>query len=631
MLQSLNSGMNSKILRGFFGILLLSALLGLVMTDVGGFFRSGGFGRTDIAKVGKTELTVPQFDSLYRRQLQIANITPDQARQVGLPNMILQQEVTRQVILQAANRVGISVGNAYVAQNLKTQLKSIPLPGDDKEKLQAVLRNMGVSENDLVDGIRTDTATKILSSTISDQPRPIPDIMTKAVAAAATQQRQAEIITLHTADLPAINTPDDKALQSYLDENKERYEIPEQRAIVLATVKQSSIIPDITIADSDIDNYYKSNQEQFKVAARAKFTQVILPDEKAATALYNAAKTSTLVKASEQAKARLIDSDWYDQGTLPDTLDLAIFDAKTKGTAALLAPVHSPLGWHVIQTEAYQDASIKPVTEAKPVITDLLRQEKTDAMLNDITEEIEQEAADGVEVSKIIEPYKGLTQELQGLTKANAMQNITALNLPQDSVNNVLDAVFTLNESDVSPIIESKDGAYILVQIKTVTAPRLPKLAEIKDKVTADWKTNQQVLALDKKTDNIIGDYDIKKPDLKGIATKHHVAYRETGLLKGESKDLPQNVMNVLFTLSPRNDLTSVKTADGAMIVRVAKIVTQPLNQITVSTKQSEDMHAALTQELQQQFVTGWRDYLGVNINQELLAKTYMQESKDQE
>ena len=630
MLQSLNSGMNSKILRALFGVLLLSALLGLVMTDVGGFFRNGGFQRTDLVRVGKTELTVQQFDPLYRRQLQSSNIPPEQARQIGLANMILQQEITRQVMLQAASRVGIHVSNQYVANNLKKELQKLPVPGSDKDKLDAVLRNMGMSEYDFVEAIRSDTAAHVLSNTINGQGLSVPPATVKTVAAAGTQKRQADIITVRASDLPAPKAADDKALQAYLKDNADRYEIPEQRTIAVAVIKQSAIVPKVEISDADIESYYNDNKDQFAVPPRVKFIQVLATDEKAANKIYADAQKSGLANAAKTAKARLIDSDWYEEQNLPDTIAKVVFAKDAKAQKGLTKPVQSPLGWHIIETQDFAAASTKPLAEAKPQILDLLKQEKTDSVVNDVTEDIEQQAADGVAVAKIAEPYKGITQNIEALDRFNMTQKLEQLKLPKDVVANVQDAIQTLNEGDVSPIIESKDGAYVLVQLSKVTPPRVPEFASIKAKLATDWAAEQRANALDQLVDKVIGDYDIKKPDVKGLADKYKLAYRQTAPLAKDAKDLPEAAMGVLFNLSPQNDLTSVKTADGALIIRLASVKLDDPATIKVDAKQVEDIRATYAQELQQQFVMGWRDYLGVDINQALLDQTYLKTNKDQ-
>jgi peptidyl-prolyl cis-trans isomerase D len=626
MLQSMNSGMNFKILKVFFAGLLLASLAGLVLTDVGGFFTSGGFSGNELAKVGNTKLTVQQFDPLYRRQLQSVNMTQDQARQMGLAHMILQQEVTRQTMLQAAQRSGIHVSNNYVADHLKRELQNLPVFGSDKDKLTTILRNMGLSEREFVESLRADTAAQILSNTISDTAKTVPDVMLKAVKAARTQQRRAEIVTIDDRALPAINAADEATLKAYLNTHRERYEIAEQRQIAVAVMKQDRLLPTISVGDDDVQAYYNANKDSFKIAATAQFTQAIAPDEETAKAVYKDAQKTSLSDAASAHKARLVAQNWYEQGSLPDAVDTLVFSAKEP---SLLAPVQSPLGWHIIKTDAFKPASSRPLTDVKKEIAELLRQEKADRAINDMTQMIEQDAADGVEIAKIVEPYKGDVKRATSVNRMNIADKIAAFSLPQDALNNVLDAAFMLNEGDVSSIIESKDGSYILVQAEKVEAPRLPEFESIHARLAQDWMKEQKETALDREIDDVIGDYNAKKPNLKSVAAEQGLPYRETALLKPESKELPPEVMNILFHLSPRNDLTSVKTDKAAYVVRLAAIETAADDKIVVSAQDKEAMHTAITQELQQQFILGWRDYLGVTLNENLLNKMYVQDNQE--
>lgn len=630
MLQNMNSGLNSKILRGFFGILLLSALLGLVMTDVGGFFRDGGFSRRDLAKVGNTELTLQEFDPLYRRQLQTAGLSPAQARQLGLPQMILQQEITRQTMLQAAQRVGINVNDAYVADQLKKQLRFITIPGSSKDKLQAVLRNANMTEHEFIQAIKRDTAAQLLSSTINSQAKAIPAAMLNATNSAASQTRQAEIITLANDNLPNIKSPTDDDLKSYLAENKEVYQLPEQRNITIATINQDNLVSTINVSDEDAQAYYNQNKDQFTTPARVQFIQAVAPDQKTADAIYAAAGKDGLKKAADDAKAQYNGNSWYEQTALPDTISKVLFSDKQKTEKGLQKPIQSPIGWHIIETTNYDDAKEKPFADVKADVTDLLKQEQTDSALNKVIEDIENQAADGTPLAKIVEPYKGLTFDANGLTRKNAADKIAQLKLPEDATGNILEATFSLNEEDNSPIIESKKGTYLLVHVSKVDEPHVPAFNMIKPQLTADWIKQQRDTALDKAIDDVIADYDIKKPALADIAQKHKLPYRQTGYLTRENPELSAEVLNVLFNLSPQNDLTSVKTANGAVVLRLSGIKTVPASNLKLTDKQSDDMRTAVAQELQQQFIMGWRNYLGVNINQDMLAKTYLQAAKDE-
>ncbi len=624
MLQSLNSGLNSKILRGLFGILLLAALAGLALTDVGGFFRNGGFSRSDLAKVGNTELSVQQFDPIYRHQLQTAGIGPDQARAMGLPNMILQQEITRQTLLQAAKRVGINVSDTYVAKHLQKQLKFVPVPGSDKDKLQTILQSMNLSEAEFVAAIKGDTAAQLFSDTISGQIKAVPATMASAVNAAATQSRQAEIITLTENNLPAVKAPTDAELQKYLDENKDLYQVPEQRTITIATIAQDKLVPAVTIDDAVVRKYYDDNKDQFAAPARVQFIQAIASDEKAVRVLFDAAQKDGLEKAATAQKARFIKQDWYDKTALPNELTSVLFGAGQIAKTGLVAPVHSAIGWHVVETSAYQPESTKTFDTVKSEIADQLKQEKTDTAVNNVIEEIENQAGDGVAIAKIIEPYQGNVLHADGVDKAAGLAKLAALKLPDDAQANIQEAVFTLNEGDTSPIIETKAGTYLLVHVDKVTAPHLPGFAAIKTALTADWTKQQREGQLDKEIDAVIGDYDSKKPDVKAIADKHKLPYRQTEFVARDSKDLPVEVQNVLFNLSPHNDLTSVKTKDGAVVIRLSGIKTAAKAEQT--NKQLEELRTTVAGELQQQFIMGWRDYLGVNVNQDMLTKTYLKE-----
>ena len=89
MLQAIRSKAGSFVVKGLFGLLILT----FGVWGIGDIFR--GFGVFTVAKIGKTEISIDQFRQQYNERLQQLGqqmrrpITPDQARALGLEQRIL--------------------------------------------------------------------------------------------------------------------------------------------------------------------------------------------------------------------------------------------------------------------------------------------------------------------------------------------------------------------------------------------------------------------------------------------------------------------------------------------------------------------------------------------------------------
>src|SRR5215813_12389796 len=77
-------------------------IISFAIWGIGDIFR--GFGRSTVAKVGRTEITVEQFRALYNERLQQYSrqlgrpITPEQARALNLDQTVLRQIISEMVL-----------------------------------------------------------------------------------------------------------------------------------------------------------------------------------------------------------------------------------------------------------------------------------------------------------------------------------------------------------------------------------------------------------------------------------------------------------------------------------------------------------------------------------------------------
>ena len=107
-----------KASSNWLGKAVMAAVVGFLVISfaiwgIGENFR--GFGRSTVAKIGHTEITVEQFRTLYNDRLQQYSrqagrpIGPEQARQLGLDRVILGQIVSEMLLDERARALGLSL------------------------------------------------------------------------------------------------------------------------------------------------------------------------------------------------------------------------------------------------------------------------------------------------------------------------------------------------------------------------------------------------------------------------------------------------------------------------------------------------------------------------------------------
>src|SRR4029450_1572937 len=142
-----------KASSNWLGKAVMAAVVGFLVISfaiwgIGDIFR--GFGRSTVAKIGRTEITIEQFRTLYNDRLQQYSrqfgrpITPDQARAIGLGRAASTQIFSEILRGEGAHRLGRPLSDAEVA-NLITTDPAFRGPNGqfDRFRFEQIIRNAG--------------------------------------------------------------------------------------------------------------------------------------------------------------------------------------------------------------------------------------------------------------------------------------------------------------------------------------------------------------------------------------------------------------------------------------------------------------------------------------------------------
>src|SRR5437870_12961890 len=116
-----------KASSNWLGKAVMAAVVGFLVISfaiwgIGDIFR--GFGRSTVAKIGRTELTIEQFRNLYNERLQQYSrqlgrpIGSEQARALGLDRLIIGQIISEFVLDERVHNLGLALSDAEVAKQI---------------------------------------------------------------------------------------------------------------------------------------------------------------------------------------------------------------------------------------------------------------------------------------------------------------------------------------------------------------------------------------------------------------------------------------------------------------------------------------------------------------------------------
>lgn len=621
IMQKLDSGNASIVIKSFLSLLLFGALAGLILTDVGGFFRDGGTGRTDVARVGNETISGPAFASIYQRRLEQSRITPDIALQMGLPNLILQQEIERLVLLQAAHQNGARIDNAFIATQLKKQLDSLQMSGTAQEKLEQVLYQQQLTEKQLVELLRGDFSINVMASAVTTGDMAVPSELAVAAYRHDMEKRNANIIHISTKAIKDTALSD-KDIEKYFNEHKENYRTAETRDVEVLIVPQSLFIKNVSINDEQIKEFYEANKHQFVTPETVRLAQIITESKDTASRIFDE-KPSDLSGYANDA-VQYLDADWYNQAGLPNEIVAQIFKDKKTG---LYAPVKTSLGWHVMVVEGFKEPTPRPLSEVKSTIERQLKDDVLDQHLTSISDEIDSMLGNNAPLKEIADKYALKTITISDIAANNIESKLKNAKLADAVLPRVQEAVFMVEAHEASPLMDTPSGDYAIVRVAKVVPSAIPELGSIraqlaKDAANAD--TNKNLLAL---AENLIGKFNPQDTKAFDAAIKEAGLTVETirAATKGNVEDeFSADVAQLLFSLTPDNALSYATRPDMVTLVRLTGI-----EQNTATPTKAEEtalldnVRNSMLQEIQQQFTMAWQNKLGVGVNQTLLQNMF--------
>lgn len=630
--EGASGGITKIILFGF----MTMAVGGLVMMDVGGFFR-GGITNTDVAKIGDTTISMRYFDQAVRRTLRPIGVTPEQAYQMGYTNQILNNEIRDILITNAAHDHNIAIGDETVKARLKEMVEPLTISSGQsaKDVLNQVLRAQGMSEADLVNSIARDTQKELFMNAIAAPGNAITDAVAMDLYRHNQETRTLNYIAFLDDEIQDIAAPDDDTLRQIYNDTKARFIVPERRILRVAMLDMASLEETLEIPDELLLETYKDNIDHYRTDASWTIKQALVTSADKAQQIYDVAKKGPVLKDAVK-KVTGKETDYLGQQSMTqdgllEELKAPISAATEAGT--LLPPVKSPLGWHIVLVKDIQPAQIKPFEDVKKGLKQDLMHEQLIDQQYEIANMVDDLLAGGAtldEVSSQIKLNITTTAAIDASGMDSAAQN--ALTNFKDAQNLILENGFILGEGETSPVLETQEGDMFVVEANSITPQSYLSFEEAKDDIRSAWIAREKRLENREKIAGYLKNITENKLSLKDVAKSYNRFYRTIEAISRRhvlEEPLSQHSLSNIFE-APIAQPFLLDIENGYAIAEVPSY-------IWPNVSAEDKAFAAFKESLQQ----GARDetlmfYLahlqrkyGVSVNQKLLDQIYAPAQND--
>lgn len=607
MLSSMRGGKNQTLVWALLGLLIL----GLTGFGINGL--SGGNVRS-IGKVGDESIPVDTYARSYSNAVNTLSnqfgrtLSPSEIQAFGINQNVLSNVLSTAAVSNEANRLGISVGDQAVAQEIRATGAFSGIDGQfDKEAYEYALENAGVTAAQNEELIRKSAARSLVEGAIATGAvgnTSLSDLLLSF----EREKRSFEWAALDNAWLSAdLAAPLDEDLTAIYEASPEKYTAPLTREITYATMSPEDLEDEVTVSDEELLESYELQPDRFNKSARMDVDRIV----------FSTTQEAEDARAAIDAQTKSFDQVAADRGLEPEDAMMGQIEPQDVPSATsevlfgqtepgVYGPLDSDLGPALFRINGIFEAQSTPFEEAREELFAELAGEEARRMISDMLNDFDDLLAAGATLEELAND----SQMTLGTISFSAEN--------QDGIAAYQDFRTAAVEAQVGDFPELKvldDGGIFALRVDEIKQPALRPFDEVKDDVIAEWERQETVRQLRSQA-------DILKSQLE-TGTGFSSLQLDGNVVEDATRDTldqayPVEMIENLFTLDA-GQVTVINGDDRVFIARLNEI-----DRFDGSTEEGAQMMTQVNELLANQrgsdIMTLFSDALqtqaGVSLNQ---------------
>ena len=619
MLTGLRSAFEKGIARFVLIALMAVLVLSFAVWGIGDIFRGGT--ATTVATVGDTQINVQAFQTAYNREVQNLGrmvgrgLTPDQARQFGIDQRVLNQLVTEATLDERGRQLGLGIDD----DTIRTRIVSTPQfrgpTGQfDRTAFQEVLRQNGYNEQTYIDLERRLAVRQQIAGAVSDK-LGTPQVLIDAMTRFQNETRQAQYVVIGATQAGEVPAPDAATLQAYFDANKAAFRAPEFRKLVVLTLSPQEQIGFQQVPDAQLDEEVARLRE---TSERRAIQQLTFPTPEEAEAA--ARKLKEGLSFEDLAKERNVTPADLSLGNLSraQIADPAVRDAAfALAAGAVSEPVRGRFGTVLLKVTA-----IEPFNEGQAreqarmtIATTMARN-----AVNDLHDRIEKERSSGLPLADIAAKVGVSVTTVDAIDVQGRDPSEVQLNLPGPS--EFLPAAFRAEVGlENEPVNNRQSGLWVWYEVAAITPARDRTLDEVRAQVEARWREDEVKVRIGKAAD-VMATALREGKTLAELAQPLNLEVKTTPALKRTATDgvWGASTVQMLFATA-KGQAANAPAADGIdRVVFVTTEIALPAD-ATLDQRTRDQLSQSIEDDVLAQYIARLQRDFGTTVNRTLLNR----------
>ena len=597
-------------------------LMGLLILGLGGFGATSLTGTVrSVGTVGDEDISVDDYARALQEELRALEAQTGQslpfaqAQAFGIDRMVLSRLSTTRSLDAENKRLGISIGDENLAQELRNIPSFQDLDGSfDRDAYAFAIDQAGMNESEFEDSVREDTVRSLLQGAVVSG-LVMPDVYADTVIEFVAEERDFTWSQLTADNLTtAVTAPTEAEVETFYNDNQDRFMLPATRQITYAWLSPEMIIDQVDVDEAALQKLYDDRDSELNRPERRLVERLAFADDAAAQAAMEqiAAGTATFTSLVEGRGLSLSDVDLGDvtKAQLGEAGE-AVFLAPANGIAG---PAPSTLGPALFRVNGILGAQSTSFDKAKDLLREELAAERSRRLIDTQIGNIDDLLAGGATLEELVEETD---MELGILNWHTASEDDLA---GYESFRAVASAV-TLDDFPQIELLE--DGGIFALRLEGETPSQPAPLADVAEEAAA-------AITAERTTEALKGLIESLSPRLND-----GTSFTSFGLTANEEIDMdraafvpntPLQFLTEVFEMEV-GELRTLDSPEGLIVVRLNAIeapatddpeITSLKAAITaqLSSGISQDVFAAYAQALQTMYPT--------QINQQALNAVHV-------
>lgn len=612
-------------------LLMIAASFALAdLSNVGSGTLGGSSGA--LATIGDQQVTDREMSNVMRRALEQARQQDPDATYAAIADQfepILNSLIEEKALIAFATDHGFILSKRLVDAEIAKLPATRGLDGRFSEQAYAAfLQQQQMTDGELRQILSTAMFQRlVLAPAVVDARVPLG--VARPYASMLLEEREGQFALIPTELFRAGLNPSDGDLQSFYAQNRARYTVPEQRVLRMARLGPD-LVADVAPTDAEIAAYYKENSARYAGSEKRVISQAVVQDKAAADAIaararggaaFAAAAAPAGLSAADVSVGPQTQAEF--SNLAGEQVARAAFGA-AKG--AVVGPLRSDLGWHVIKIDDIQGASGRTLAQARDEIAELLTASKKRDALTELVADVEDQIAEGASFAEATTAAKLQVTTTPPINASGQARGDAGYQFPAELAP-VLKAGFVMAADEPEVVTLEGDAGYVLVGVERVIEAAPAPLAEIRDRVREDWiqrKANERAQAVAS---------DIARKVAAGATLEKAVAEASVDLpavrpVKAQRIQISQATeeaaapLRMMFSLAQgKSRMVADPRGRGFFVVKTDKITPRDAStNPTLIARTQAEFQSAVSDELAMQMVTAMKLDQGVKRDEKAIA-----------